>query len=92
MFRRTTMRAKGQLTLPTEIRSALNVDEGDEIEFSVLDDGTVIVRGLKLIPADQAWFWTAEWQEGEREASRQLAAGKSTVHSSTDEFLASLGE
>ncbi|WP_236574567.1 hypothetical protein [Nocardiopsis sp. FR26] len=27
------------------------------------------------MPEDQAWFWTPEWQQGEREASGQIAAG-----------------
>jgi len=27
-------------------------------------------------PAEQAWFWTREWQEGEREASEDIAAGR----------------
>src|SRR5271165_2090133 len=61
------IRGRGQLTLPTEVREALRVGEGDEVEFTRHDDGTVTVRGLKTIPADQAWFWSPDWQAGERE-------------------------
>ena len=28
------------------------------------------------IPRDQAWFWTKEWQEKEREADVDIAEGK----------------
>jgi hypothetical protein len=28
------------------------------------------------VPADQAWFWTPEWQAKEREADADLAAGR----------------
>jgi hypothetical protein len=28
----------------------------------------------KLVDADQAWFWTREWQEGEREAEADIKA------------------
>lgn len=73
---RTTLRSKGQLTLPSEVREALHVDEGDELEFEVTESGVVVVRGMKMIPADQAWFWAESWQAGERQASQEIAAGQ----------------
>ena len=39
---------------------------------------------------DQAWFWTPEWQEGEREADEHIAAGRLDYFGSTEEFLAAL--
>lgn len=86
---RAVVRAKGQLTLPKEIRDALQVGEGDDVSFTVTSDG-VLLRGLKSIPAEQAWFWTGEWQRGEREASEQLAAGQGALYADGDEFLDSL--
>ena len=61
---RIKVRAKAQLTLPEEIRRALHIGEGDEVEFSVHDDGTITVRGYVSIPTDQAWFFTPEWLAG----------------------------
>lgn len=87
---RATLRAKGQITLPREVRDALHVSEGDDIAFDVDEDGTVVLHGLKSIPADQAWFWTEEWQAGEREADEQIARGEGTVYLSDEEFLDSL--
>jgi hypothetical protein len=40
--------------------------------------------------SDQAWFWTPEWQEGEREVDEHLAAGRTTHFDSVEEFLAAL--
>lgn len=51
---RARVRAKAQLTLPEEIRRALGVDEGDDVEFAVQEDGTITVRGYVSIPTDQA--------------------------------------
>jgi hypothetical protein len=48
------------------------------------------MRGLKTIPAEQAWFWTEEWQSGEREASTQVSAGEGTVFDNGESFLESL--
>jgi antitoxin PrlF len=89
---RTTLRQKGQITLPAEIREALHVEDGDEIEFELTPDGRVLMSGLKMIPADQAWFWTENWQTGEREASAQLARGEGRVFETAEDFLKSLDD
>ena len=85
------VRGRGQVTLPAEIRDALHVAEGDDVEFTRHEDGTVTVRGLKTIPADQAWFWSPGWQAGEREADVEIAAGDlSPVYRDADEMFADL--
>jgi antitoxin PrlF len=89
---RTTLRQKGQITLPAEIREALHVEDGDEIEFELMPDGRVLMSGLKMIPADQAWFWTEAWQAGEREASAQLAREQSQEFKNSEDFLKALDD
>jgi antitoxin PrlF len=86
---RAAVRATTQLTLPEDIRRALHIGEGDEVEFS-LNDGTVTVRGFVSIPTDQAWFFTPEWLAGEQEAEQQIAARRGTVHRSADATFAYL--
>jgi AbrB family looped-hinge helix DNA binding protein len=39
-----TMTVKGQLTVPREIRSRLGLKSGDKVAFTMLSDGTVVVR------------------------------------------------
>jgi antitoxin PrlF len=87
---RASVRAKAQLTLPDDIRRALHIGEGDEVEFSLHDDGTVTVRGFVSIRTDQAWFFTPEWLAGEQEADNEIAAGRGTVHESADAMFAHL--
>jgi AbrB family looped-hinge helix DNA binding protein len=87
---RVKVRPKAQLTLPEEIRRALHIGEGDEVEFAVHDDGTVTIRGFVSIPTDQAWFFTPAWLAGEREADEQIAAGRGTVHESAEDMFARL--
>lgn len=87
---RTKLRDKGQVTVPNVVRKALNVSVGDELEFEVVGPGKVVVRGLKMIPADQAWFWTETWQRGEREASADIAAGRTRVFKDATDFLDAL--
>ena len=88
---RTTLRAKGQLTLPDDVRKAAKLQEGDLIEAEVTENGEVILRPLATVHRSQAWFWTPEWQAGEREATEQIQRGEVTRYESDDDFLDSLG-
>jgi antitoxin PrlF len=54
---RSRLRPKAQLTLPEEIRRALRVSEGDEIEFAVDQDGMITARGFVSIPSDQIRYF-----------------------------------
>ena len=86
----TKVRPKGQITLPDGVRRAARLSEGNYLEITV-ENGTIVMRPKKLIDADQAWFWTDEWQRGEREASEDIARGRTRRSDSGDAFLDSLG-
>ena len=43
-----------------------------------------------LIPKDQLWFWTPEWQRKEREADEDIAQGRVKESASIDELLKDL--
>ena len=90
MTARVKVRPKAQLTLPEEIRRALHIGEGDEVEFAVQEDGTVTIRGYVSIPTDQTWFFTPESLAGEREADEDIAARRGTVHESAEDMFAHL--
>lgn len=40
----STVTSKGQTTIPKNVRNAANLRPGDRIHFTVLGDGTIIVR------------------------------------------------
>jgi AbrB family looped-hinge helix DNA binding protein len=86
---RTTLRAKGQLTLPEEIRAAAHLEDGDLFDAEITDEG-ILLRPRKVIDATQAWFWTPGWQAGEREADADQAAGRVEVFGSEEDFTAAL--
>jgi antitoxin PrlF len=46
----STITSKGQLTIPVDIREALNLQSGDRIEFMLDDHGIVRVRALNKGP------------------------------------------
>lgn len=39
-----TLTSKGQTTIPKEIRDSLKMKEGDRMTFTLLPDGTVLMR------------------------------------------------
>lgn len=86
---RTTLRAKGQLTLPEEIRRAARLEEGDLLEAELTEEG-ILLRPQRVVDAAQAWFWSAEWQAGEQAAEADLAAGRVETFGSGEEFLDAL--
>ena len=63
---------------------------------SVIDETSRIlgydVMSIETDPDGQAWFWTATWQEREREADRDIAEGRTRVFESSEEFLRYLDE
>ncbi len=40
----TTLTAKGQTTIPKEIRERLGLQASDKLVFTVLSDGTIVMR------------------------------------------------
>jgi AbrB family looped-hinge helix DNA binding protein len=86
---RARLRPKSQLTLPEEIRRALQVSEGDEIEFRVDGDGTISVRGYVSVPADHAWLY-APRQITQRAPDPGLSSSQAGVHDSADALFAYL--
>jgi hypothetical protein len=65
----------------------------DELPDDAIDGAALLLRSLKTrrIDPDQAWFWTPEWQEGEREVDEAIARGEvGAVYMSDEEFISAL--
>ncbi len=74
-YYKTRLRARGQITIPPEIRKRLQVREGDDVMFYVTDKGQVVVDQVRVIDPEQAWFWTERWQKMERESRQDYENG-----------------
>lgn len=82
---------RGIVAFTPELRRRLRLDEpGAQLEVMELDDGTLAIRGVVPVPADQAWFWTDRWQKMEAEADADIAAGRVTRYDSVDAMFADL--
>ena len=63
------------VTIPKSIREKLRVKEGEYIEAEIKGH-SLILTPVKVVKKDQEYFWTKEWQEGEREADEDIKAGR----------------
>jgi antitoxin MazE len=66
---------KHQITIPREVFDSMHLEVGDFLETHVKDNAIVLVP-QKLVPKDQAWFWSKEWQKMEKEADEAIAKGE----------------
>jgi AbrB family looped-hinge helix DNA binding protein len=83
------VRKKAQLTLPQSIREAVGIEEGDFLDIQVRN-GEIVLKVKKLIDKDQAWFWTARWQQGENAAEDDIKAGRVQKFSDSKEAVSFL--
>ena len=70
----TKIGPKHQITIPKKVFEELGLDAGDYLEVAVKEN-QILMFPQKLIPKDQAWFYTPEWQVKERKADRDIARG-----------------
>lgn len=88
-----SVQKRGGLVLPPDVRKLLHLDRaGAQVEVSVRADGVLELRPYVAVPADQAWFWTDEWQAGERQVDEEIAAGSEVIYDSAEDFAAYLDE
>jgi antitoxin MazE len=71
----TRIGPKHQITIPQEVFDQLGLQPGDFLEVQVQGEALRLIP-QKLIPRDQVWFWSKEWQEREQEANEAIARGE----------------
>jgi AbrB family looped-hinge helix DNA binding protein len=76
----------GQITLPAPVRKSLGIEEGDMVEIEVIDDRAVLVP-KRLVDKSQSYFWTKKWQEGEKEADKDIKARRLKYFDSAEELI-----
>lgn len=83
----TRISPKHQITIPKETFKKLSLEVGDLLDVEATEEGLLLIP-QKLISKKQAWFWTKEWQEKEKEADEAIWQGKvSKAFESADGLL-----
>jgi len=63
-----------QITIPNRLRKDLKIAVGDYLEAE-MQDSRLILKPVKMIPSDEAYFHTKEWQKGEKQADKDRKKG-----------------
>ncbi len=69
------VKSKYQIVIPDEVRKKLHVEIGDTLDIEE-KDGVLVAKPVVVIDKSQAYFWTEEWQRGEKEAEEAKRKGK----------------
>lgn len=83
------VRKKNQITLPKVLAKALQIQEGDILEY-MIENGKIVITPKMLVPKEQAWFWSKQWQAGETEVQRELDTKGTGKAYTADELLEEL--
>lgn len=83
------LRERSQITLPVEIVKKLNIKTGDSLEVK-LEDNRIVVTPVLVIDRSQAWFWSKEWQDMEREAEEDIKADRLSHAKDVDDLVKQL--
>jgi len=84
------LKQKSQVTIPNEVVKKLRLAVGDKLDV-VVKDGKIIITPVVVIPKDQMWFFSKEWQDGEKDVDRQVREGKTTKASTMEDLFDGLG-
>lgn len=63
-----------QITIPNQLRKDLKIAVGDYLEVEK-QDSKLILKPVKMVPSDEAYFHTKEWQKGEKQADKDRKKG-----------------
>ena len=85
----TKVTRNGQVTIPSELRRQIGIEEGDLIELEAVGDHLILVP-KKLIDKSQTYFWTPKWQAAEREAQSDVDEGRIEEFESVADLLKDL--
>ena len=80
-----------QIALPKEVVERLHLQVNDYLDVKIKEN-KVVLEPQMVIPKDQAYFYTPEWQEDERKASEDTAKGRVTKTKNLKELFKKLDE
>jgi bifunctional DNA-binding transcriptional regulator/antitoxin component of YhaV-PrlF toxin-antitoxin module len=84
------LKQKSQLTIPKGFVERLKLRIGDKLEIEEME-GKLVITPVVVVPKDQAWFYSPEWQKKEQEVDKQKKEGKVHKASNKKELFKKLG-
>jgi len=83
------IRTNSQITIPKNIMKKLSLKKGDKVEFDIKGD-SIVVKPVLIIDKAQSWFWTKKWQDEEKEADKDIKAGRVKTFDNVNDLMKDL--
>jgi len=83
------IRVNSQITIPKNIMKKLSLKKGDKVEFDIKGD-SIVIKPVLIIDKAQAWFWTKKWQDEEKEADKDIEAGRVKTFDNVNDLMKDL--
>jgi len=80
-----------QVAIPKEIVANLGLKKDDYLDIYI-ENNKIILEPKVLIPKDQAYFFTEEWQKEEKEAQQDIEKGRITKTNDINDLFHKLDE
>lgn len=84
------IKQRSQITLPKALLNKLGLSTGDILEIDE-KDGVLVLTPVMVIPKEQAWYFTKEWQDAEKEVDQEIKEGKVYTSNDMDSLFADMG-
>lgn len=81
---------KSQVTIPSKLVKKLKLKPGDKLEIYE-KNGRLIIEPVSVIPREQAWFYSEQWQQEEQTVEEEIRSGNLKVAESEEELWKELG-
>lgn len=78
-----------QVALPKVVVKMLQLQINDYLDVSVKGN-KIVIEPQVMIPKDQAYFYTQDWQKEEQEATEDIKKGRVTKTKNTKELFKEL--
>lgn len=75
-----------QVAIPKDITTTLRLKKDDYLDIYI-ENNKIILEPKVLVPKDQAYFFTREWQIDERNAEEDIMEGRITKTKDLKELL-----
>lgn len=85
----TKLRGRSQITLPSYVVKKLKLNTGDNLDIT-LEGDKIVIKPVLIIDRSQAWFWSEEWQDKEKEADEDIKAGRVYRAKNTNDLFSQL--
>jgi len=80
------VRTKYQVTIPEAVRNKIPLEIGERVEVTSRGN-EIIIKPMVEVPREQAWFYQKEWQELEKQATKDKKTGKTKSFDNPEEAI-----